>query len=161
MPTSERASKVPGPLTLPWPGLYGVNSVSQRATPTELGVVNTFLTMNFASSSCVPNGERPGVPCGTSGGPKQVTSLYEPSAVSAPLVGSTYTGSVIVWPATLRLRIQTAACPPGAQASEKCWIALSVTTLPLSGSVRPVSRANPEAVTSPIVVAAGALRFAV
>ena len=75
MPTSERASKVPPAFTLPWPGLYGVNSVSHRSRPAELGVLKTLSTVNFASSSCTPCGERPGVPSGTSGGPRQVTSL--------------------------------------------------------------------------------------
>ena len=87
--TSERASNVPARLTVPFPGLYGVKSDSQRRTPAVVGVVKMPLTVNFASSTWAPLAERPGVPIGTSGGGRQMLSLYAPSACSAPAVGLT------------------------------------------------------------------------
>ena len=110
--TSERVSNVPARLTVPFPGLYGVKSDSQRSAPPAAGVLKIPFTVNFASSTWAPFAERPGVPIGTSGGGRQMLSLYAPSACSAPAVGLTYSGRAIVWPATLRLRIQTAALVP-------------------------------------------------
>src|SRR5947207_15314923 len=119
------------------------------------------LTVNVASSTWAPCTDRPGVPCGTSGGGRHVTILYAPSAVSVPEVGFTYTGSAIVCPATERLRIQTAVFVPGEHGSDVWLAGLSTVTLPERGSVRFVSREKALAVVVPIVVPAAWVRFAV
>ena len=145
---------------MPLPGLYGVKSVSQRGTPAAVGVVRIPFTVNFASRTCAPWNARPGVPMGTSGGGRQIFRLYAPSAVAAPDVGFTYSGTASVCPATERLSIQTAAFVPGEHASVVCAAGLSVVTVPLSGSVRPVSRESAVASTLPIFVPAAWSTFA-
>src|SRR6266545_4225771 len=110
--TNERISTVPAAFGTPVEGAYGVVIAFQMLSPA--GTVKTFSTVNCASSSRAPFGERPGVPGGTSSGARQMTSLYAPSAASAPEVWSTCTGRLMVWPATARDRIQTARCVPTA-----------------------------------------------
>src|SRR5512140_2255204 len=73
--TNARASNVPALLTVPTPGLYGVNRVSHLMSPPPVGVVKTLFTVSFASRSCAPWNARPGVPTGTSGGGRQMLSL--------------------------------------------------------------------------------------
>src|SRR5215208_1834624 len=107
-PTNDLVSTVPATLGVPVPALYGVQNAIQRTAPD--GGVRTPLTVKVASISCAPFGERPGVPCGTSAGPRHTWSFAAPSADSAPVVGSTYTGRAIVCPRTDRRRIHTAAC---------------------------------------------------
>ncbi len=94
--TKPRASHVPTAFGVPLPGLYGVKSASHRSSPPVDGVEKMPFTVNCASRSWAPNAARPGVPAGTSGGGRQVTSLYAPSAASAPVVGSTYIGTCSV-----------------------------------------------------------------
>src|SRR5436190_19576505 len=86
-PTNDRVSTMPAAFGTPVPALYGVVKARQRVAPS--GGTSTPFTVNVASSSCAPMGERPGVPCGTSDGPRQTWSFATPRAVSVPDVGST------------------------------------------------------------------------
>src|SRR6266542_5304344 len=147
--TKERASTVPATFGAPVPAAYGVVIVFQMLCP--VGTVKTFSTVNVASSSCAPNGERPGVPCGTSEGARQTTSLYVPRAVSAPAVWSTCTGRLIVWPATERARFQTVRWATGSQPGAFVLGGTTITS-PESGSGMFWSRANTVPVVVPIFV---------
>jgi hypothetical protein len=86
-PTNARASTVPAAFGTPLPAAYGVHSEVQRFAPA--GGVKTPLTVKEASSSCAPNGERPGEPCGVSAGARQTVSFAAPSPASAVDVGLT------------------------------------------------------------------------
>src|SRR5918911_242418 len=87
--TSSRtvASTVPAAFGTPLPAPYGVHSDVQRTAPD--GGVKTPLTVKLAESSCAPNGERPGEPCGVSDGARQTVSFADPRPASAADVGLT------------------------------------------------------------------------
>src|SRR5207237_2753790 len=87
--TNARVSTVPATFGAPVPGAYGVVIAFQMLWPA--GTVKMLSTVNVASSSRAPFGERPGVPTGTSSGARQTTSLNAPSAASGPAVASTWT----------------------------------------------------------------------
>src|SRR5438067_2618229 len=110
-PTIERASTVPAGFGTPVPAAHGVQRDVQREEPT--GDVTWLLTVKLALSNCAPFGDRPGVPAGTSDGPRHVSIFAAPSAVSAPVVADTYTGKSIDCPATVRCRSHTARWGPG------------------------------------------------
>ena len=68
-------STLPAAFGVPLPGLYGVQSDVQRKSPAATGCVIAE-TEKVAESSLAPNCARPGVPAGTSGGGRQMTSLH-------------------------------------------------------------------------------------
>src|SRR5207244_9992051 len=144
--TSGRVSTVPA--TLGTPPAHGVVIVFQMLCPA--GTVKMLSTVNVASRSRAPFGERPGVPTGTSSGARHTTSLYVPSAASAPASWSTCTGKLMLCPATERARFQTARCGTGSQvgASELA----ETTTSPDSGSGMFASRETTVPVVHPIFV---------
>ena len=135
--TKARVSTVPAGFGAP--PAQGVVIASQMLGPA--GTVKTLSTVNVASSSRAPFGERPGVPVGTSSGARQTTSLYAPSAVSAPEVWSTCTGMLIAWPATDRARFHTAMCGTGSQPGAFV-VGGTAMTSPDSGSGMFASREN-------------------
>ena len=146
--TNARVSTVPATLGAPVPAAYGVVIAFQMLCPA--GTVKMLSTVNVASRSRAPFGERPGVPTGTSSGARHTTSLYVPSAASAPASWSTCTGKLMLCPATERARFQTARCGTGSQvgASELA----ETTTSPDSGSGMFASRENTVPVVDPIFV---------
>src|SRR5262245_14746941 len=117
----------------------------------DAGTWKMLFTVKFASSSCAPFGERPGVPWGTSAGARHTTILYAPSAASAPAVASTWTGRLMLWPATESARFQTAIWVPVEQPGAFVFGG-ATTTLPDSGSGMFASRAKIEPLVFPIVV---------
>ena len=96
--TAERISMVAAALAVPVAGVNGVRRALQRYGPAADGFVNTLVRLSVASNSLMPKPARPGVPAGTSGGPRQSCSLYEANAVSPPTAASTKIGTWIDCP---------------------------------------------------------------
>src|SRR5579862_3151601 len=84
--TNARDSNVPARFGVPLPGVYGVVNISQTLRPADVEAVTSLFSVSFASSSCAPSKERPGVPTGTSHGGRQIFRLYAPKAVAPPVV---------------------------------------------------------------------------
>src|SRR5439155_18081477 len=147
--TSARVSTVPAAFGAP--PAQGVVMAFQTVSPGAM--VKTLSTVKVASSSRAPFGERPGVPTGTSSGARQTTSLYEPSAASAPESWSTWTGRLMLLLATASARFQTAMCGTGSQPGALV-VGGTATTSPESGNGMFASRANTVPVVVPIFVPA-------
>src|SRR5947208_954825 len=129
--TIARVSTVAAAFGTPLPTEYGVVNAFQTLAPA--GTVKVLFVVNVASSSCAPFGERPGLPCGVSAGARHTTSLYGPSAASAPDVWSTCTVRLMFWPATESARFQTAMCGTGSQPGALV-VGGTTTTSPDNGS---------------------------
>ena len=89
MPTIDCASNVAAAFGGALAGVVRREQVVPDGDPLALGAVKMFVTVNFASRSCAPSNARPGEPTGVSHGGRQIRIWYAPSAVAAPLVGST------------------------------------------------------------------------
>jgi len=115
------------------------------------GTVKTLSTVNVASRSRAPFGERPGAPAGTSSGARQTTSLYAPSAASAPVSWSTCTGRLMLCPATASARFHTAIWGAGSHPGAFV-VGGTAMTSPESGSGMFASRENTVPLVDPILV---------